>query len=201
MTKIALSTNQAGTGSITIAAPNTNIDRTFTLPDAAGTAMLTDTRATTAQLPAGSVLQVVHATASEGVTSSSSTPADLTGMSVTITPTNSSSKMLVMYSFHIYVAGANSGWAGGASRVLRDSTVVFSDDDGPSSTTYGIAHFMQSTTQRLMDNAQYSFIDDHNSSSSIVYKVQGWRSQSTGQNVYFNFYGAPGRIIVMEIAA
>jgi hypothetical protein len=37
MSKIALSGNASGTGTLTIAAPNTNSDRTLTLPDSAGT--------------------------------------------------------------------------------------------------------------------------------------------------------------------
>jgi hypothetical protein len=37
MSKIALSGNASGTGTLTIAAPNTNTDRTLNLPDAAGT--------------------------------------------------------------------------------------------------------------------------------------------------------------------
>jgi hypothetical protein len=37
MSKIALSGNASGTGTLTIAAPNTNTDRTLTLPDVAGT--------------------------------------------------------------------------------------------------------------------------------------------------------------------
>jgi hypothetical protein len=41
MSKIALSGNAAGTGTLTIAAPNTNTNRTLSLPDEAGT-MLTN---------------------------------------------------------------------------------------------------------------------------------------------------------------
>ena len=37
MSKIALSGNASGTGTLTIAAPNSNSDRTLNLPDAAGT--------------------------------------------------------------------------------------------------------------------------------------------------------------------
>jgi uncharacterized protein (AIM24 family) len=37
MSKIALSGNASGTGTLTIAAPNTDTDRTLDLPDAAGT--------------------------------------------------------------------------------------------------------------------------------------------------------------------
>ena len=37
MSKIALASNPSGTGTLTLSAPNTNSDRTLTLPDAAGT--------------------------------------------------------------------------------------------------------------------------------------------------------------------
>ena len=39
MSKIALTGNASGTGTLTIAAPNTNTDRTLTLPDEAGTVL------------------------------------------------------------------------------------------------------------------------------------------------------------------
>jgi hypothetical protein len=41
MSKIALSPNAAGTGTFTIAAPNSNNNRTLTLPDAAGELLTT----------------------------------------------------------------------------------------------------------------------------------------------------------------
>jgi hypothetical protein len=40
MSKIALSGNASGTGTLTIAAPGTNTDRTLTLPDATGTVVV-----------------------------------------------------------------------------------------------------------------------------------------------------------------
>lgn len=40
MSKIALSGNASGTGTLTIAAPNTSTDRTLTLPDATGTMLV-----------------------------------------------------------------------------------------------------------------------------------------------------------------
>jgi hypothetical protein len=46
MSKVALSGNASGTGTFTIASPNSNTDRTLTLPDAAGT--LTTSEAVTA---------------------------------------------------------------------------------------------------------------------------------------------------------
>lgn len=50
MSNITLSSNASGTATFNIASPPTNTNRTLTLPDAAGTVMLTDTSATQAQL-------------------------------------------------------------------------------------------------------------------------------------------------------
>ena len=59
MSKISLSGNPSGTGTFTIASPNSNTDRTLNLPDAAGTLALTSqipaapTVASTAEAQAG----------------------------------------------------------------------------------------------------------------------------------------------------
>ena len=42
MSKIKLEPNASGTGTLTVSAPNTNTDRTFTLPDETGTALTTE---------------------------------------------------------------------------------------------------------------------------------------------------------------
>jgi hypothetical protein len=52
MTKIAIVPNAAGTGTFTIEAPNSNSNRTLTLPDEAGTVMTDATTLLTSQLPA-----------------------------------------------------------------------------------------------------------------------------------------------------
>ena len=53
MSKIALTPNASGTGTLTIAAPNTNTDRTLTLPDATTTLVGTADFASQAQAQAG----------------------------------------------------------------------------------------------------------------------------------------------------
>jgi hypothetical protein len=52
MSKIALTPNASGTGTLTVAAPNTNTDRTITLPDATGTMNISGLAN---EVPAGSV--------------------------------------------------------------------------------------------------------------------------------------------------
>jgi hypothetical protein len=69
MSKIALSGNASGTGTLTIAAPNTDTDRTLTLPDATGTL------ATTADIPS-----VNPFTLGTAVASTSGTAIDFTGI-------------------------------------------------------------------------------------------------------------------------
>lgn len=69
MSKIALTPNASGTGTLTIAAPNTNSDRTLTLPDATGTL------ATTADIPS-----VNPFTLGTAVASTSGTAIDFTGI-------------------------------------------------------------------------------------------------------------------------
>jgi hypothetical protein len=91
MSKVAITGNASGTGTLTIAAPNTNTDRTLTLPDNTGTIL---TNAT-----AGTVLQVVTATSTGGAISTTSDTMVDTGVSITITPTSASSKILVSFTF------------------------------------------------------------------------------------------------------
>jgi len=66
LSKIALSGNASGTGTLTIAAPNTNSDFTITLPAASGTLATTDT----AGFPAGTVMLFVQTSAPTGWTKS-----------------------------------------------------------------------------------------------------------------------------------
>jgi len=70
MSNIVLQPNSSGTGSITIATPNTNTDRTLNIPDVAGNLVTTgDTGTVTGtmigSLPTGSIVQVVHYHANE----------------------------------------------------------------------------------------------------------------------------------------
>jgi hypothetical protein len=69
MSKIALSGNASGTGTFTFAAPNSNSDRTLTLPDASGTL------ARTADIPS-----VNPFTLGTAVASTSGTAIDFTGI-------------------------------------------------------------------------------------------------------------------------
>jgi hypothetical protein len=86
MSKVAIAGNASGTGVFTIAAPNSNSDRTLDLPDAAGTLDRLNR--------AGNVLQVVQATYAVE-TSTTSTSFVSSNLSGSITPSSTNSKVLV----------------------------------------------------------------------------------------------------------
>ena len=95
MSKVQLAGNANGTGIFTIASPNSNTDRTLTLPDSSGT-LLTNAAQSIPKsaLPTGSVLQVVNATTLSGTTTTGSTFI-ATALAASITPTSSTSKILI----------------------------------------------------------------------------------------------------------
>jgi len=110
MSKIKIEGNASGTGTLTIAAPNTNTDRTLTLPDGAGE-ILTNASSLpaanlTGTLPAidgsaltnlpggGKVLQVVTNVYTSQTTVAINT--EHTGPSASITPSSTSSKILIL---------------------------------------------------------------------------------------------------------
>jgi len=101
MSKVVIQGNASGTGNFTIAAPNSNTDRTLTLPDVAGTVL---TSGSNADFPAGSVLQVATDTLEGSMSGSyaAGVPSTITNgvevFSVSFTPTSASSTILVMTS-------------------------------------------------------------------------------------------------------
>ena len=68
MSKIALEPNSAGTGTFTIAAPNSNTNRTLTLPDETGTVLTNGSAIPAAQItgaiPAAQITEALNATGS-----------------------------------------------------------------------------------------------------------------------------------------
>lgn len=72
MSKVAIQGNASGTGTFTIAAPNSNTDRTLTLPDEAGTVLTSASSIASSQLPTNGFF---HATvgSSQSITASTTT--------------------------------------------------------------------------------------------------------------------------------
>jgi predicted RecA/RadA family phage recombinase len=203
MSKISLAPDASGTGIFTIASPNSNTNRTLTLPDNTGTiitsgsttgidasALSTGTLAA-ARLPAGSVLQVVTGTTSAAVTSSSQTFIDV-GLSASITPTSISSKILIITD----IMGVSKTDTDAGNRVdlklFRGATEL--DNSGANLFTSG-------TSLNLRVTFSHSFFDAPATTSSTTYKWQ-FRNAAISAAVSVQKDGNSGQsqIILMEIA-
>jgi len=196
----------SGTGVITIVPPNTNTNRTLTLPDETGTVMLNAAQSVPrTALPIGSVLQVVSATKTDAQSTTSASYVDVTGMSVSITPTSASSKILVMIKTNnISIADANDVYL----NIVRNSTILVSSTAGGASDTnnaWGTGGGGGMTNNdRKYSNPSLDYLDSPSTTSATTYKVQMLVSGSTG---YFNRWAlntdqtTVSSITVMEIAA
>jgi hypothetical protein len=144
----------------------------------------------------GAVRQVVSNTYSTSVASSSTTLVD-SGLVVTITPTSSSSKILVMYS--LLINGQSNDAIFGRTVLKRDSTTI---KDNPSVFLISVQY-----PTNIVNTDTSCILDAPATTSPVTYKVQFARrsySGSYGGTIYANYYADTpiniSQITVMEIA-
>jgi hypothetical protein len=118
-------------------------------------------------LGGGAILQVVSTTKTDTFTTSSSTFADITGLSATITPSSTSSKIYVSVDL---VSSQNTASTATHFRLVRDSTAIALGDAAGSR----IRASSGSYAANAAENAPVgiSFVDSPSTTSSTVYKVQ-----------------------------
>ena len=192
-------------GSITIAAPAVAGSGTLTLPVATDTLIgkattdtltnksiaatqLTGTIAASA-LPAGSVLQVVSATYSTSTTNSTTTYAD-TGLTATITPRSTSSKILAFITMGGLEKSVGSSVNSHAFKLFRDATLL--------SEYAQYANYTNSATI-LIGSHPFNYLDSPSSTSALVYKVQ-FKNMVASAIVYVQTSSNLSTITLMEIA-
>ena len=161
---------------------------------------------TRAQLPAGSVLQVVSTTKTDTFAHNNGyTFTDVTGASVIITPTSATSKILVSYSCTLSQSAA-SGTYGLFARITRNGTVVVQGDARGSTVTAATA--MPIGNYNYSAQHFFQYLDSPASTSALTYQLQV--AVETGSQIIVGgswqsgvAYNAstPTVITVMEIAA
>jgi len=147
----------------------------------------------------GKILQVVSATKTDVFSTSSLTLVDITGLSVSITPSDASNTILVHYVANASNNGVNDG---GAVQLVRDSTAIFQS-------TAGSTNFSSAFTKQLDTALIWAFsgmhLDSPATTSATTYKLQARRLGSN--NFLLNrpgattTYGVASSITVMEIGA
>jgi hypothetical protein len=153
----------------------------------------------------GSILQVVQTVKTDTFATSSTTPVDITGLSVSITPSSASSKILVSWLLNI---GGNQHQD---YYLLRNGTKIFFGDLSGSQTQ--ATHHVYAVASVYYTNWAGSgqYLDSPASTAAVTYKWQAavpWSNTYTAAINYIfpnenNAYNArtPSSITVMEISA
>jgi hypothetical protein len=143
----------------------------------------------------GKVLQVVQGTYATSTTISSASFTD-TGLSLSITPTSASSKILVLVSQSWYLS-RSSNQQGHAMRIMRGATSVF---ETTSDLTAGYFYNSGSTSIELAGYIAFTYLDSPATTSSTTYKTQGKVRETAGQ-VRYQYVDSPSTITLLEIGA
>ena len=147
----------------------------------------------------GGIIQVVSTTKTDTYSQSSTSFSDITGLSVSITPSSNSSNVLVVVSIFVSVNDAC------LLRVLRDSTAIAvgtANDGGSDNTGFAMARM---AATNLSDTHNLIHLDTGiSTTSATTYKVQGRPTESSA-NLFVNrrgsnnTYGAVSSITAFEI--
>lgn len=132
----------------------------------------------------GSVLQVVNGVKTDTSSTNSTGYVD-TGLSATITPTSSSSKILVLV--NCPTLGANGGHIG-YIQLQRNGTAVATSTNGAlsqaNSATVTIGGSLTNNSNRQNDPLSISYVDSPSSTSAVTYKLQ-FKSNHSSESMFF----------------
>ena len=157
----------------------------------------------------GKVLQVVQAVKTDTFSYAGTTFADVTGLSVSITPSATSSKILI---FSTINGAANLRYSG--IRLVRDSTDIFIGDAAGNRTRVSIpidSNSDETSNNYVARNMSLNYLDSPSTTSATTYKIQVAIAYSASYTTYINTNASDddanftlrsaSNIIAMEIGA
>lgn len=148
----------------------------------------------------GKVLQVVTVHKADNFTTTSGTYVDVTGLSVSITPSSASNKILILGNMVFGVNGDNNVFA----QLLRDSTVIASSTGNTNNSLFSVNG--NSTAFQYSGVSQgWAYLDSPSTTSSTTYKIQvksgnGVVTAAVNTRTLDNNLGGSSNITLMEIA-
>lgn len=150
----------------------------------------------------GSVLQVVSTTKTDTFSTTSTSFVDVTGLSVSITPTSATSKILVLYDTMIGPQDT------GFFRIVRDSTAIKQGDAAGGRIRTTVGSISPGGNNDKSAPGAGNYLDSPTTTSAITYKIQvqtysGTLVVNRSYNDSDATYSGRGAstITVMEIAA
>jgi len=128
----------------------------------------------------GKVLQVVSTEKTDTFSSSSTNWTDVTGLTASITPSASNSKVLVLVNFD---SGATSGYKYAFKLVRASTDISIGDSDGSRAR---VSTFTRSDGSTFGESHCIIHLDSPSTTSSTTYKIQGF---TEGSSFYVNRQG------------
>ena len=114
----------------------------------------------------GNILQVKQVIKTDSFSTTSTSPVDVTGLSVSITPSSSSNKVLVMCSMALGFDDANFTYG----RLLRGSTQIGEAD--AASNRPRPTFMAYDSNEGMVEMVNFTFLDSPNTTSATTYKLQ-----------------------------
>jgi len=177
---------------------------TISSPIMSGTLTGTYTLGGTPKFPAGIVLQVVSTTKTSTASTTSSTFSDITGLSVSITPTSTTSKILVLISAN--ASSSNHCFI----RLLRGATPIGVGDAGGTRIQSTLGNFYYGNNFNNIRGYSANYLDSPATTSATTYKLQWatydnatamWLNTAAGDTDAATVTRTISSITVMEISA
>jgi hypothetical protein len=211
MSKVSISGNALGTGTITLAAPNTSTDRTLTLPDATGTFAILDSAGNFKLSAAGAVLQnssgnpilrqsgsvlKVQQFTNAGSSTTSGTLVNLNGSAFLYTPVSTSSTLYLTITAYTYLNPA-AGHAAGAIYGFYAIGEFISSVWTPISNTGYLWSYQYPTTygQSIATQANMTCTRSNSALTARSFNLMGAMS-----NANMTFFGNNIILTIMEVA-
>tara|TARA_X000000950_G_scaffold49599_1_gene58168 strand:+ start:504 stop:1031 length:528 start_codon:yes stop_codon:yes gene_type:complete len=148
-------------------------------------------------LPLGKIGQVVQTYKTDIFSTSSTSFVDVTGLSVSITPSATTSKILI--SLTATIAQGTAGW-NLYTQLLRDSTVVGSSTGGSSGQLFAGSLFAGNA---YVETIAQNYLDSPSTTSEIIFKLQakvgGSRTGYFGRRGDADSEGFPASITATEV--
>ena len=132
----------------------------------------------------GKVLQVVSATKSDTQVTSTATFVDVSGLSLSITPSSASNKIFLVLNINIDGSSRYFGL-----KFVRGSTDIgIGDADGIRTrlTVSSMRNSSATLDDYVMHNSSASFLDSPNTTSATTYKIQAGLHYGSAQTLYIN---------------
>lgn len=163
------------------------------------TAKLVNSSVTAAKVATGAVVQVVSTTKTDTFASSSiaNTFVDVTGLSVSITPSSASNKILILAT----VNHGTDGIRATALKLLRDSTAINIGTASGNRTAASTVAIGENYDSNRGEVSSINYLDSPSTTSSVTYKIQIGIIESTGNVARVNTSGADGDFTYIARAA